>query len=232
MEKENLTEKVLEQIKSEKLEPKSKWSFLLKEYVLWLVFGLVTLIGGVAVSVIIFLMKNEVLPNLKPAKGLVFIFPYFWILLLVVFLFLAYLNVKFTRKGYKYNPYLIIVVSILVSIVLGLGLFLVKGAEKVERGFYQHVPVYQKMMKMRGKQWLENQDGRLAGEVVSELKNDLFILKSFHDGEWQVETKKLSPKELQQVKLQKRLKVLGQRLEGKRFLADKIQPWFWSAIKK
>ena len=59
MEKENISKQVLEKIKDKKIKPKSKWEFLLKDYVWWFLGILALNIGGLAFSVIIYFLVNN-----------------------------------------------------------------------------------------------------------------------------------------------------------------------------
>jgi len=143
----DISQKVLKTIKDKKIKPKSKLGFSIKEYLFWLVFVLSVFIGSFAVSITIFMINRDCLGR----KLVLLNIPYFWILILLIFLFLAYFNFKHTKKGYQYNSYLIIVISILISIVFGSVIYMFGQAEKTERMFYQKVPIYRKMMHYESK---------------------------------------------------------------------------------
>src|SRR3989339_592452 len=131
---DNIIEKTIEQIKSKHIEPISRWKFLLKNYTLWIVFYLTTVIGALAFSLILFVSRFEIGPHFGralPFNAWFCVLPYSWLLILAVFVGLAYLNVRYTEKGYRYNPYLIVVISVLVSIVLGTLMFI----SQVSRSF-------------------------------------------------------------------------------------------------
>ena len=49
-----LPEKIIEELKKQGIESRPRWQFLLKRWTLWLVAILSTIIGGIAVAVIIF----------------------------------------------------------------------------------------------------------------------------------------------------------------------------------
>lgn len=206
----DISQKILEKIKEKKIEPKSKWGFLLKDYLIWLFFGLSVLVGSLAVSVIIFLVVHLNSP-MKPARMFL---PYFWIIILTLFLFLAYYNFKYTKKGYKYNPYLIIVISILISIVLGAMLYRLSFGRKMEGVFYRRFPVYQKIMNRQGRMMVA--PGQLGGVL-----NKDFTLKSFTGEEW-----KIISKEMNQELFDERVMIFGRPVSEKEFEAERIIPFF------
>ena len=55
----NTSKNVLKEIKAKNIKPKAKWRFLLKKSVVWFSFGLCALIGGLAMSVIIFMLVSN-----------------------------------------------------------------------------------------------------------------------------------------------------------------------------
>ncbi len=142
MKNKNISQEALKTIKDKKIKPKPKWEFLAKDYLIWFFSVLTVLVGGLAVSIIILIISH---PGLRGRLFLLNI-PYVWFLVLLVFLILAYYNFKKTKKGYQYNPYLIVVISVLISIIFGFVIFQLGQAEKAERVFYQKVPIYRQMM--------------------------------------------------------------------------------------
>jgi len=138
----NISQKALKTIRDKKIKPKSKLEFSIKEYLFWLVFVLSVFIGSFAVSIIIFMVNRGGLGRQSALLNV----PYFWIIVLLIFLFLAYFNFKHTKKGYRYNPYLVVVTSVLISIVFGFVIYGFDQAERTDRMLYQKVPIYRKMI--------------------------------------------------------------------------------------
>ena len=115
----DITKKIIDKIKQGQIKPRPKWEFLLKNYVIWALFAISIFIGSLATSVVIFMILNDGwgdFSNLSTGKAIILNIPYFWLAILALFLIVAYLNIKHTKKGYKYNPYLIMLLSVFVSI--------------------------------------------------------------------------------------------------------------------
>jgi uncharacterized membrane protein YidH (DUF202 family) len=132
----NTGQEILDKIKEQGIQPKKRWEFLFKDYILWIFFSLAIILGSLASSVTIFMFKHAAwtsnVPNFHPLKRLLIVLPLFWLISLAVFSILAWYDFKNTKRGYKYHPLLIVLFSIIVSIVLGLGIYLVGLGEKLE----------------------------------------------------------------------------------------------------
>ncbi|MBU1152058.1 hypothetical protein KJ632_04520, partial [Patescibacteria group bacterium] len=97
---------ILKKIRDQHISPRPRWEFLLKDYTMWVAFGLCVIIGGIASSVTIFRLINSDW-DVYERTGHSFAsfafesMPYFWILLFALFVVIAYLNFTHTKKGYK-----------------------------------------------------------------------------------------------------------------------------------
>jgi len=95
MNDKNISQKVLEAIKNQKIVPKPKWTFLLKENLMW-AFGIASLIvGGLAFAVIIHMVRNNDWDVYQDISGgllqfILLTLPYFWIVFLALFIFIAH----------------------------------------------------------------------------------------------------------------------------------------------
>ena len=86
--KKDLSQKVLEEIKDKKIEPKAKWQFLLKDSFVWILFGLSIFVGALATAAAIFNIKFSDWDIYDRAPGGRFSFvmevlPYFWVIILL-----------------------------------------------------------------------------------------------------------------------------------------------------
>ena len=86
MTEENIAKKVLEQIKSKGILPKPRWRFLLKDYLIWLFFGLTIIVGSLASSIIIFMVRSNDwdLYNRLHLPFFLKTLPYFWIIIFFI----------------------------------------------------------------------------------------------------------------------------------------------------
>ncbi|MBT5338676.1 hypothetical protein HN858_04670 [Candidatus Falkowbacteria bacterium] len=226
--------KILEKIKQHYIKPKPKWHFWIKEIILWFLFGVSIVIGSLAFTLIIHLLKNDILPMRKflHANEYFLYFPFFWLLILVVFIALAYYHWQKTEKGYKYKPLIILGVSILTSLLiscillnLNLGRPLTKQANQL--------PGYSKLGKMRGQHWLKQNPNRLAGQVLSEIENNQFLLLDASEIEWTILTDENTyPEDLSFILPNEKLRLFGEKETDDTFQAIKILPWDFPINKK
>lgn len=225
MTNKDLGHKVLDTIKDKQIKPKSHWEFLLKDSAVWILFGLSIFVGSLASSVIIFLLRHDpsvTSLSVHPLKDLMLKIPYFWIVLLVIFLLVAFYNAKHTKHGYRYNSYLIIIISILLSLITGAGIYITRGAEKIENSFYHKVPAYRQMTDHRGKMFIDPQAGMIAGHITS-IKDNMIHVQCFDQKIWAV----VLPSEISfDVATGMRLRIMGELLDEENFEASEIIPWF------
>lgn len=218
----DLSQKVLDVIHESHIRPKPKWEFLLKDYVIWGLFFLIILIGALSVSVIIFMARHDLPYVSGEVKIWLLSLPYFWLVLMALFLLIAYYNFKHTNHGYRHNPYAIFFLSFILSIFLGSVFYTIGGARELEEICYRHLPMYQVMMDKHGQMWIEVSQGKLAGTIL-EVKPENIRLESFDDKVWLV----WLPLE-NQIKFADgmRVRVFGQQLSDDEFQAQIIVPWF------
>ncbi len=208
----NLTEKIINKITEDKLNPKPRWGFLLKNYLFWFVFGLSSIIGGFAVSVILHIAKSF---YSLTGSGWVY-FPLFWIVFLSIFSLIAFLNVKHTRKAYKINPFLWVLISIFVSFVIGGGIYSFGLADNFEEQCYHHLPGYGHMVNKGFNRCTNLEKGILCGAITS-IEKTSFALESGNGIVWKVTTN-IIPHEHLGHRVQLKGKVVGEL----QFAADEI----------
>lgn len=168
MEDNNLVNKIINKIKHEGLEPKPRWHFLLKGYVIWLSGALALIFGALGVSVIIYLLKynNWSMGDLGEKSFLSFMImtmPYFWLLFLAIFIFVLYYNIKHLKKAYLYPVKVIILLAFLSSILLGELFFLFGFGEEIDELLGAKAPLYGEMFNPQLNFWFQPEAGRLAG---------------------------------------------------------------------
>jgi hypothetical protein len=223
----DLGQKVLDTIKDKHIKPKSHWEFLIKDSAVWILFGLSIFVGSLASSVIIFLLRHDPSSTalaIHPLKDLMLKIPYFWIIILLMFLLVSFYNAKHTKHGYRYNSYLIILISILLSLIAGIGIYMTRGAEKIENSFYHKVPGYRQITDQRGKMFINPEDGMIAGHIIS-IKDDIIHIQCFDKKVWTV----VLPSDISfDVATGMRLRIMGELLDEEHFEADEFIPWFRS----
>lgn len=228
----NFSEKIIQRIKEEKLIPKPKWSFFLKNYVVWTFGALSVLLGAISFSLIIYLFKaggdDLSTSNFNGNFWELFlaIVPIFWLLFLGLFTFLAYLNIKKTKRAYKYSPVMIFFSSIIVSIALGATFFMFGAGQKFDDilGRNTHPFFYKNFMNPQVGFWSDPENGRLSG-VVSELNQDQsFFIIDVNEQKWKVYFSKDLLEGFIDIKVGCVLKFVGEKISDEEFRANEIMP--------
>jgi hypothetical protein len=226
--KTDFAKDLVKKIEQQALKPRPKWQFMAKEIGLWFLFGITVLIGGVASGLIMFLLKYDFMPLFRQGAGfrqMIMFFPFLWVIVLIIFVVLAYFNWEKTKKGYKINPVVVMIASIIISLILGAGLFAVNAAKYLEMKAYKHLPGYERIFNMKGQKWLDKKENIIAGEALSVIQDEKFRLKGFKGDEWLVFVEDVSD-EQQKFKKGDRLIVVGEKEDGFEFEAEHIKPWY------
>ena len=168
---EDFSEDVLQKIKQEKLSPKPKWQFLLKNSIIWGLGVLSLALGSVSMSLVFYMIKNDDAGAYGRAgsnilETLLFVIPFFWIICLTIFALAVYFYIKHTKKGYKYSAKKIILVIIGASLILG-GIFSILGLGRViDDVLGERAPFYDRVINPRLDYWSNPENGRLTGLVI------------------------------------------------------------------
>lgn len=229
MEPKKYSDQIIEKIDSKDIKPKPKWTFLLKDYVMWGLGILSLLIGGLAFSAVIFIMRNndwDVYMHFNSSLFKYFFLtaPYLWIVLLILFILAAHYNYTHTNKGYKYEIYKIVIAIILISSILGVFFYKVGIGQAIDEGFAKKSQIYQRMLNNRHQRWNQPAKGFLSGQVTK-INGEIKIQD--HNGKiWTITPPDDIDKEkLKRISKNMRLRFLGEKLDDGTFKATEILPW-------
>lgn len=184
-----LSDNILNTIKGKNLKPKPRWHFIVRQVLIWFTALLSVVIGSFTFSVILFRMVNndwEILTfiNRSPFMHVFSTLPYIWILLLVLFVGLAYYNARHTKGAYKYQGYWFVIGSVILSLAIG-GMLYAVGIGPLVHGVAQRLPVMRDLMHDREELWLTPENGLLAGEVTDILSGvGIYTVTDFNEGVW------------------------------------------------
>jgi len=218
---------LLNKIKAKKIIPKPKWHFLLKDYVVLATGFISIMVGGLAFSVIIYLVKyndwdihSQVSDSIL---GFILIsLPYFWLILLIIFILIIFYNIKHTKKGYRYSISTIIIGSIAISIILG-GLFYGAGLGRaVDDVLGEKVQFYPKIFNRQIDFWSQPEKGRLAGLIVAKPTSDTLTVFDLKQQEWQIQLKDVDLSQAMEISIGGPIRIIGRQLSEKIFIAEKI----------
>lgn len=229
MDKNKLTNNIFEKIESEQLEPKSRASFVVRNGVLWITGVLSVIIGSAAVAVIIYMIDNDDWDLYQEVHGnaVTFLFtalPYFWLVLFMLFIAVAYANIHSTKRGYRFRFRTIVVVVLGVTVVSGSTLYAVGMGEAIDVALSESVPLYSKMLNNRDKRWSHPERGQLGGQIV-EIEEQMIIIMDFNNHEWTVVTTNAVLPPFFELEEKHRVRVIGEQTDDMIFTAKRIAPW-------
>lgn len=191
MDSQEFDKKLAEKIKEEKIAPRPRWHFLLKDYVIWAAGLAALLIGAAAVSVLLYLLKYngwELSAGINKNfwEFLLMTLPYFWIIFLGIFIFILYYNLQHTKKGYRYPVWVIAVSAILASIILGSAFYFLGVGQKIDNVLGKKAPLYERVINPQMLFWFNSEEGRLTGVIASEIKDGNFYLVDPSGQVWKI----------------------------------------------
>ncbi|MFA6255392.1 MAG: hypothetical protein WC675_05195 [Patescibacteria group bacterium] len=220
---EQIGEKILEKIKEGHIKPKPRWEFLLKNYVTWAIFAIAILIGSQATGVMIFMMNHteweDYIQQESFPQQILMNLPFFWLVVLIIFIAVAFYNIKHTKQGYKHSPLIIVLLSIIISLAIGTIVYATGGGERLEDIFYRRVGFYQQIMRQSGRMFINPEQGRIAG-VIIEITPDSVIVEDFQGNIWKIVTS------TENLILGQRVHILGNMLPDQQFETQIIKPHF------
>lgn len=180
--KNNPLDAALNRIKKEEIQPKSRWQIALQHWVLWVPGLISVIVGACAVAAIIFTFRNagweyRHVTHTTQFGFLLDILPSLWIILLVIFGLITIKTLRKTRRGYRYALWSIMVVSVVVSIGLGSGMYAFGVGEMLDRKVAEVAPPLHRSIEQRlDRVWDAPEEGRVSGVVQAPVLNDQFTL--------------------------------------------------------
>jgi len=190
----DLRNKILERIKREKIEPRPRWHFLLKDYCLRLAFFFSLIIGGFAFcAALTIIIDNDWdiyrYLSVNPVKYFLFSLPYLWIIFIFLFLGLAFYNYKHTKGGYKHETFVVLGLSVIGGIILGSFFHSLGMGRKIDRALAKNVPFYKNIHFSCNREgiWSQPEKGLLGGEIREIEDRDHFQIEDFVGASWEIE---------------------------------------------
>lgn len=221
----------LEKIQRERIRPVDKRWLRLRNVVLWLGFFFFLWLGGVAASVVIYMLKSGDWDLLGRADGdwLKFFLatvPFVWFVLWLIFLAAAYIYFRRTKHGYIHRFSAVGLFSLFVCLLFG-NIFYFNGwGEKFELLFAEQLPLYNHVCRCREEFWSRPEQGLLAGVVVDVSDRNNFKIIDFQSRFWGVSGQNIIYHNLDGLRDDLQIKIIGQVLDDDDFLAEEVRPWF------
>jgi len=220
-----ISQKVLKIIKEKNIKPKPRWQFLLKNYLVWFLAALALIIGSFAFAVIIYMFLNndwDVYQKINHSlfKFMLITLPYAWLLFLGMFVFIAYYNVKHTKKGYRFSLTKLIIGSVVISMLLGLLFYGFGLGRAIDEKLMERMLFYRRVFNPRMMIWDKPEQGRLMGEVLEVIDPYHFKIIDFNRKSWNVIRELVDP----ELELQMRVRLLGRMIDEQNFKAFQVMP--------
>lgn len=221
---------ILEKIKTEKIKPKSRWHYVLKDYVVWFAFALSIVLGSVAFSIILhFFEVNDwdayYRLNDNFLAFILLTLPYFWLAGFALCLYVAYRYLKSTREGYRYEFAKVLALTLLFSLMFGSLLYSYGVGREVENEFANRAPFYRDLRNRQELVWFNPDQGVLAGRVVAVDENgEFFELDDPNQVLWTVDVRDAYLMEGFMVREGFMVKVFGEREGDYLFVAEEVRP--------
>ncbi len=225
-----ISENIVDQIKKEKVTPRPRWVFVVSNIVLITMLIVTVIMGGIAMSLIYLKLFNLEwgFVTFDGDRGLPKIFevmPLLWILLLIVLLGASVWTFEKTEAGYRYQPTMLVVGAIFMSMLLGAFIYTTRGAEIFETVLRNILPPYEAMEMAKERKFLNPEQGILVGEFVEKIDDGQITIQDISENEWTVMlTEELSNNRgVQKLEQGQPMLILGKKTADQTFEAKEIK---------
>lgn len=195
------------------------------------------MISGISVSVLIFLIidfdwaaHRYLHPGIVEATFLSI--PYFWFVIVGIFLGIAYYNFRHTKTGYRYQAYTVVLISFSVCLIIGGISYFVGAGADVDAIFTVSIPYYQYFVIHKEDLWMRPDKGLLSGVIRRMIENTQFELEDLKGKMWLVRHPDIELRGETVIEEGDAVKVIGERnSDDITFIAHEIKPWDGRAFR-
>lgn len=221
--------KLIEKILEEDLKPKARWRFTLRNSIAWIGFLFAVIIGALAFSVILFAIQQidfNIIDHMSHSffELMLALIPLFWIICLILFLSIAVVSLKNSKKGYRFGSVKLVGLCIALSLLAGTLFFISRGAKFLEQAFAVNVSIYESIQDKKTKMWTMPEDGFISGTIIS-VDENTFILNDFTEKNWIIDFQDAHVVPSIQIVSGEKIKIIGKMTTQDSFVAEKIRPW-------
>lgn len=235
---EKISKKTLEKIKQNKIGLRPKWFFKFKNYIFWSLFVLSILFGGLSVAALIYQYQKAdsfsayYYVHHSFLKAVILSLPYFWLIITLVFISLAIYDFYLTKKGYRFNVFFMFIISLILSLILGIVLFYSGIGGKIDEKLNQDFSFYRQINQQKEKIWNQPDRGLLAGKILEIKDQQIFVLQDLGGVIWEINYQKAKIFGREKIKINEEIKIIGERQNDNTFLAQQIRPYGNSKSQK
>lgn len=178
--KEDISQKILEKIEKDKIEPTPKAVFWMRDA--GIVAGVLSsfVIGSLCSAYIIFVLLGSDISlyhrlGLSVSSYVLSVAPVFPLLLLLLISLSLYLFLIRFRSGYRYTIVKVLTVSLGLFISAGIALHTVQGGKIIDDFSVQVLPGSESFLVQKERAWLKPNEGVVIGSVVEVGERAIFI---------------------------------------------------------
>lgn len=227
----NLIQDTIEKIEKQRITPEPRWKYLVKKYGLWLLFAIVLILAAVSISVVSDTAKNldwDLYRFMQQSRFVYYlsILPYFWIIMIAIFLAVAFFEIRRTETGYRYSWSKILLITVGGIAIFGLFISLFGFGGRLNSRLTKDIPFYgQHMVITKESQWMQPANGFLAGTIISISENELEI-RDMGGKKWSIVIDaKTIIKPSADISQDEMIKIIGTKTDENNFKAKEIRPW-------
>ena len=171
--KDETVRSIFERIERESISPRPRWHFLFREGVVISLGVFAVTVGSLAVAAILFEMRNAWWGFYDATHEsflgfFVDALPYVWLVGFALFAAVAYLSVRYTKRGYRYPLHIILGSSVALSGVCGVIFYSTGFGAFIDEDMGSFVPLGHSLLDRESALWRMPQNGRIAG-IVREI---------------------------------------------------------------
>lgn len=226
----NVLKNAVAKIKKEHIKPESRHKYLLKKYGIWSIFVLALVFGAISFAIMFailigldwdlyaFMRKNPIVYAFS-------LIPYLWLVIVGIFLFLTFLDLRKTEKGYRLSWGKILVFSIGGIVGGGLVLAYLGIGNKFNVAMMKNFPVYAQHMVTKEAQWMQPEKGLLAG-TIKQVSANALVIEDLQGFVWHMQiNSKTVVRPAANIAEGQMIKIIGNQIGAAAFEVFEIRPW-------
>ena len=226
-----MSQKILQKIKSNNIRPLPKWFFKVRTILLIMMFVFSVIFGSLSVSILWMNLRIlSVYSQVQIGRGLgVLLVPSLWLFLSLCFFIIAFFHYRKSPGGYRTSTLKLVGSLTGISLVIGTALFLSGYSQSIHRFIRQQIPVYGSLQKIMNDMSCKPSEGMLCGRLDSiekPLFNSKHVVLIAEDGQkWSVDIQEAKVRGLPRIEYELRMRIWGIQIDNENFKAVDIRPF-------
>ena len=229
--KKQLAEDIIGLIDKRNLTPIPRWHFLLQRSVFWATASFAVLLGGLAVSVIIFVYfdhdtEGMIYLNQSFVDNILKTIPYFWIASLAFLIALTHISIRHTKGGYRHGVLRVTTIALIASLALGFVFYEFDVGKNINESLSESIPYYNSLVYTSTDEWSQPEKGLLGGIVLTVADTNGVSIRDFSKKEWHINFQRFDAEDISLVpRPGERLRAVGKDLGNNTFQAEQVFSW-------